>query len=115
MHYSLCLSHILKIARESEAVADAWLKTHCLGVLTMFDKTLEYSSKLKPEEYNARAAELLTNSLTCAWATEEWHSPTAQFDWVAVLNPNPREMEANMGFAQAYQKESWFFDHLLGP
>jgi|EP01043_Picozoa_sp_COSAG02_P037625 hypothetical protein len=117
MQFSLCLQHILRVAKDAEAtdspVSDDWLKTHCLGVITMFDKKLENNSPLPPDQYNAEAAKLLNDWLTCAWSTKEPH--LKQFDWVVVLNPNPNETKANMSFAQAYQKESWFFDTLFAP
>ena len=54
MQYSLCLKHILQVAGEAQKIGagstKSWIKTHCLGVITMFDKKLEKNSTLSADE-----------------------------------------------------------------
>lgn len=74
MQYSLCFKHIQKVAEAAKSVqtdsgsdtpgtrtgfSSSWIKTHCLGVVTMFDKKLESNSKKSATEYNLENAVLL--------------------------------------------------------
>jgi hypothetical protein len=90
MQYSLCLKHILQVAGEAQKIgADStprratksWIKTHCLGVITMFDKKLEKNSTLSADEYDLDAATTLDSWLKCKIHEEH----LMKFDWVVVL------------------------------
>lgn len=85
MQYSLCLKHILQVAGEAQKIGagstKSWIKTHCLGVITMFDKKLEKNSTLSADEYDLDAATTLDSWLKCKIHEEH----LMKFDWVVVL------------------------------
>lgn len=114
MQYSLCFKHIQKVADAAKDIqttggdslasgASSWIKTHCLGVITMFDKKLEANSKETADDYNNRNATLLDSWLKCKIHEEH----LMKFDWVVVLNPNPHETKNNMSKRTSNSHHIW--------
>ena len=119
MKYSICVKLIKEVqvaARQDPAHTEAWLKSHCMGTLTMYDRHLQENSPDPPATYNAKYADLLAD-----WIRDEHPGPDGQpsrsvghqFDWVTSLNPNSEEQIAHMSFRDASKKEMWFHQTLL--
>merc|ERR1711935_540035 len=97
------------------------IKHRILGICTKVDKDLEKASldgaDSNPEVYNRQLASKIETWFADDGA-KEWnrtnpHKKVPEIEWMAVLNPNKHEAEANMTFSDASKKEEWFYDVLF--
>jgi hypothetical protein len=97
------------MAKSAGTRSEDWFRSNCMGVVTKIDKKLE--PKLESAEvYDKKFADYVKKLLDCDFPDTEHLS---KMDWCVVLNPNPHEQLNGMSFAQAYQKEKWFFEQLF--
>ena len=108
--YSVCISHINRVAKSVGAGSTDWFRTNCMGVITKLDLKLEKDNRESAEQYDRRFADYVKQLLDCDFPNSEHLS---KMDWCVVLNPNPYEQLNGMTFEQAYQKEKWFFEQLF--
>ena len=122
LFYTMLLELMTKSSGNEHPLTAKDLQHRIFGICTKVDKVLEGANPgSNASEYNqdfARKMEI--------WFTDdgarEWNSmpenaknkvPT--IEWMAVLNPNRHEADANMTFSEASQKEAWFYDTLFMP